>query len=43
MDNKFNMSPNPVIRFLQKEPKDFTREDIINFCINNAVEFITFT
>lgn len=42
MDKKFSMNPNQVVQFLQKEPDDFTRDDIVNFCVNNEIEFINF-
>ena len=28
-NSKISMSPNPLVRFLKKEPKDFTREDLV--------------
>lgn len=42
MDKKIVMNPNKVVRFLKKEPKDFTRDDIVKFCIENQIEFINF-
>lgn len=42
INSKISMSPNPLVRFLQKEPKDFTREDIVNYCRENNVLFINF-
>ncbi|MCQ2143812.1 MAG: glutamine synthetase family protein [Bacteroidales bacterium] len=42
MDKKFSMTPNPLVAFLKKDPKDFTREDIVKFCEANEVEFINF-
>ncbi len=41
-NSKISMSPNPLVRFLKKEPKDFTREDLINFCKENDIRFINF-
>jgi len=35
-DPKIAMSPNPLVRFLQKEPKDFTREDLIRYLVRTA-------
>lgn len=42
MNKKLSMNPNPVVQFLQKEPKDFTRDDIVKFCVSNDIEFVNF-
>lgn len=42
MENKFTLNPNVLVQFLQKEPKDFTKEDIINFIIENEIEVLNF-
>lgn len=36
------MNPNKVVQFLQKQPNEFTKEDIINFCVENDIEFVNF-
>lgn len=42
MDKKFSMNPNSLVQFLQKNPEDFTLEDIVNFCKDNEIEFVNF-
>jgi len=39
---KISMNPNPLVRFLHKEPSEFTREDLITFCRENEVRFLNF-
>ena len=34
--DKYSIHPNPLVKFLQKEPKEFTKEDIINFIVARA-------
>ena len=34
------MNPNRVVQFLKKLPNEFTREDIIRFCVENEVECV---
>lgn len=41
-DPKITMSPNPLVQFLQKEPSQFSREDIITYCRENGVRFLNF-
>lgn len=36
----YEMEMNPVVRFLKKQPQDFTKEDIIRFIQENKVEII---
>ncbi|MDR0370861.1 MAG: glutamine synthetase family protein [Prevotellaceae bacterium] len=40
MTNTFNLSPNPLVRFLQKEPKEFTKSDLIYYISENNIEII---
>lgn len=42
MDKRFSMNPNKLVAALQKMPEDFTREDIVSFCVENNVEFVNF-
>lgn len=42
MNAKIEMSPNPVVKFLHKEPKDFTRADIIRFIRENEIQMVNF-
>jgi len=36
------MNPNPLVQYLQKDPHDFTREDLIRYCRENGVRFLNF-
>jgi len=40
--NKLELNPNILENFLQKESKDFTKQDIINFVKGNGVEMLNF-
>ena len=43
MDNSiYNLNPNPLVRFLQKPAKDFTKTDIINYIENNDIKMVNF-
>ncbi len=43
MENmEFQMNPNPLIKFLNKAPKDFTRNDIINFAEKQGIRMLNF-
>lgn len=42
MDSKISMNPNLLVRYLKKEAAEFTRADIIKYCVENNVEFINF-
>ncbi|MBQ0084653.1 MAG: glutamine synthetase [Prevotella sp.] len=37
-----SMNPNPLVKHLQKLPDEFTKEDIVQFCIDNEIEFVNF-
>jgi glutamine synthetase len=41
-DSDIQMNPNELVRFLQKDPAEFTKEDIIRFCEENGTEMINF-
>ncbi len=38
----YAMNPNPLVSFLEKSPKDFTREDIMRFIEAHEIEMINF-
>ena len=40
--NNFKLSPNPLVRHLQKEPKEFTKQDIIRYIEDNQIEIMNF-
>jgi len=42
MNTHFSMNPNPLVQYLQKDPHDFTREDLIRYCRENGVRFLNF-
>lgn len=42
MISKFSFSANPLVKFLDKEPKDFTKADIIRFITENDIEMVNF-
>lgn len=42
MEQYFNYNINPLIAFIGKEPNDFTKQDIINYIIQNNVRILNF-
>lgn len=42
MNPKIELSPNRLVRALHKEPKDFTRADIIRFIRENEIQMVNF-
>ena len=38
MDKSILMSPNPLVAYLQKPASEFTRADIVKYCVDNEVE-----
>ena len=42
MEKHISMNPNLIVRYLKKPSSEFTREDIIKYCVDNEVEFINF-
>lgn len=42
MDTKFCFSANPLVQFLEKEPKNFTKNDIIRYITENGIEMVNF-
>ncbi len=42
MENKMQLNPDPLVRFLQKERRYFTKNDLISFVRENGIEMINF-
>lgn len=42
MSAKYALNPHALVRFLEKEPSEFTKEDIIRFVSENHIEMINF-
>lgn len=42
MKKELELSPNQVVAYLKKDPKNFTREDLLDFIINNGIRMIDF-
>lgn len=42
MNSKINLCPNKVVQYLQKEPNEFRKSDIIRFVKENGIEMINF-
>lgn len=42
MSNQTISSPNPLVQYLQKQPKDFTKSDIIKYILENGIEMLNF-
>lgn len=40
--DQYELNPNPLVRFLNKSPKDFSRADIIRFIEHEKVEMVNF-
>lgn len=40
MDNKHILNPNPLVKFLKKEPKEFTKADIVKYITENEIEMV---
>jgi glutamine synthetase len=41
-NNAYSLNPNPLVRFLQKPARDFTKADIIHYVENNGIRMINF-
>ena len=39
---RIDLSPNQIVRFLDKEAADFTREDLVRFIQDTGVRMINF-
>lgn len=39
---KYAIHPNPLVRFLQKEPKEFTKADLVRYIVENGIEMVNF-
>ena len=42
MDQSFLLNPNPLVKFLKKNPKEFTKSDLIKYITENAIEIVNF-
>lgn len=42
MNPDYSLNPHVLVRYLQKEPKNFTKEDIIRYVRENDIEMINF-
>jgi glutamine synthetase len=42
MNNNIELNQNPIVKFLQKQPKDFTKQDIIKYITENGINMINF-
>lgn len=42
MDAKISLSKNEVVRFLEKAPADFTREDLVRYIMENDIQMVNF-
>lgn len=42
MNPSLSMSPNRLVEFLQKDPKDFRKDDIVRFVKENGIKMINF-
>lgn len=42
MEEQFIFSPNPLVKFLKKEPEQFTKEDIISYVTANDIRLLNF-
>ncbi len=40
MNASISMNPNALVQYLQKPAAEFTRKDIVKYCVDNAIEFI---
>ncbi len=38
----YAIHPNPLVRFLKKEPRDFTKADLVRFIVENGIEMVNF-
>jgi len=42
MSEQIISSPNPLVQYLQKQPREFTKSDIIKYIMENGVEMLNF-
>ena len=42
MNDNYTLNPNKLESYLRKPSSEFTREDIVKYCVENNVEFINF-
>ena len=39
---RIELSPNQIVRFLEKEPSDFTKQDLVRFIHETGIQMINF-
>ena len=42
MEKHLELNPNRVVAYLEKDPREFTREDLLDFIVNNGIRMIDF-
>lgn len=42
MNKQISLNKNALVRWLEKAPKDFTKEDIIRYIVENNIEMVNF-
>lgn len=42
MENAYTLNPNPLVQYLQKAQKDFTKADLIKYITENQIEMVNF-
>ena len=42
MSSKYALNPHALVRFLEKDAKDFTKDDIIRYVTENEIEMNNF-
>ncbi len=42
MRNSIEMNPNPLVQYLNKYPKEFTKADLIKYVEDNNIEMVNF-
>ena len=42
MEKHLELNPNKVVAYLEKDPRTFTREDLLDFIVNNGIRMIDF-
>ena len=42
MVENYELNPHPIVRYLKKSPREFTKDDIIRYVVENHVEMINF-
>ncbi|MDR2927854.1 MAG: glutamine synthetase, partial [Cytophagaceae bacterium] len=40
MSSSYLLNPNPLVQYLEKDPKEFTKEDLIGYITDNEIEMV---